>query len=111
MMTELKYDPELPFAYLDDQGVQLFARFKHRFDAEAFRERCNFGTVVDTTPKPKIPEDAEVIYYYTSGYDFYARQLENGDWKTDGGVLYSYSEILEVVEVAEVTVLVRKDAT
>lgn len=107
-MTELKYDPEFPFVVFI--GHVPKARFLQESDASDFSlEFTIAGRVVDTTPKPKIPEDAEFIYYTKSGYDFYVRQLEDGNWKTDGGVLYSYAEILDVLEDAEVTVLVRKE--
>lgn len=110
--ADIKYDPELPFAYLDNGGVQLYARFKHRSDADVFRERCNFGTVVDTTPKPKIPEDAEFIMWPTKdgiGPEF-AVLNEDGLWHWDGDT-FAEAQILRYVGDAEVTVLVRKEET
>lgn len=110
MSDELKHDPEFPFVVTNIGGV-IIGRAINEFVANQLHKAMDkYGQVIDTTPKPKIPEDAEFIHYIKSGYDFYVRQLEDGTWKSDGGSLYSYSEILELVEdVAEVTVLVRKE--
>lgn len=108
MNDELKYDPELPFAYLDTTGSEVYARFKHRSDAEVFRERCNFGRVVDTTPKPKIPEDAQHITWGESklAYSRYDDGLWYG-WNHGWGL--SDEEILKWIGDYEVIVLVRKE--
>lgn len=73
-MPELKYDPELPFAFISTANREV-ARFADREIAARFGNEIAVGSVVDTTPKPKIPEDAEFIYYAKSGYDFYALSL------------------------------------
>lgn len=106
-VSDLKYDPELPFAYLDTTGSEVYARFKHRSDAEVFRERCNFGLVVDTTPKPKIPEDAQHI---TWGEGRVAYSRYDGKWVGwNHGYAISEQELLTWIGNAEVTVRVRKE--
>lgn len=114
-MSDLKYDPELPFAYLDHTGSEVYARFKHRSDAEVFRERCNFGRVVDTTPKPKIPEDAEYIIWedpYDNGEERIARRYghpANKVWRVGVDTLDELDLLNDWIGDAEVTVLVRKE--
>lgn len=110
-MNELKYDPELPYVFINEGGSQVYARFKHEGDAGVFRERCNFGIVIDTTPKPKIPEDAEFICWATPSGKVVAI-LENYNplkpWSVDG-VYYDESRLIDIIEDAEVTVLIRKE--
>lgn len=114
--ADIDYDPELPFAYLDNGNIQLYARFKHRSDAEVFRDRCNFGNIVDTTPKPKIPEDAEFIAWYDpsdNGEERIARRYghpANKVWRI-GWDTIEESELMSYIGDAEVTVLVRKEGT
>lgn len=111
--ADIDYDPELPFAYLDNGNIQLYARFKHRSDAEVFRDRCNFGNIVDTTPKPKIPDGAEFITWLMNGANEVAiyvnfNPLKPWEW---AGMYYSEENLLVEIGDAEVTVLVRKDET
>lgn len=106
-MTDLKHDSELPFAFLDTTGSEIYARFKHRSDAEVFRERCNFGRVVDTTPKPKIPEDSQHITWGKKqiAYSRYCDGLWYG-WEHGRGI--SEAELLTWIGDDEVVVLVPK---
>lgn len=103
----IEYDPELPYAYLDTEGSEVYARFKHKSDADVFRERCNFGRVIDTTPKPKIPEDAEYLIWEFNGETGMAYR-DGGEWY-GSGEWWTAEEMAENLRFAEVTVLVRKD--
>lgn len=107
MTTELKYDPELPYAIEMQPGL-IWARFRVEGDAHDFVERES-GVVVDTTPKPKIPEDAEfVMWTNEDDYDCYARRIE-GDWRDDEGMTHSEEGLTSWIGDAQVTVLVRKE--
>lgn len=111
-MTELKYDPELPFAYASP--TRVYARFAIREDAEAWQERIGVGDVIDTRPKPKIPEDAEFICYSSwADSTHYARRIghpSNNVWETSNPVvLVDEEDLLARIGDAEVTVLVRKE--
>lgn len=108
-MSELKYDPELPFAFISTANREV-ARFADREIAARFGKEIAVGSVVDTTPKPKIPEDAEFIVWPTKdgiGPEF-AVPNEDGPWHWDGDTLVE-AQILRFVGDAEVTVLVRKE--
>lgn len=107
---ELKHDPELPYVYLGVDDI-VFARFRDEEDAGIFEERVGYGEVVDTTPKPKIPEDAEFIYWENgAGKTVAVRQNYNPNkpWEIDG-VYFGEPELLLSIGDAEVTVLVRKE--
>ncbi|QOC59408.1 hypothetical protein SEA_LIFES_83 [Microbacterium phage Lifes] len=73
-----------------------------------WRERIGVGEVIDTTPKPKIPEDAQHITWGTEtlAYSRYVDDLWYG-WNHGHGL--SDEELLEMIGDAEVTVLVRKE--
>lgn len=109
-MTELKYDPEFP--YLVMFGEYIAAKFPADEDGSGYRNAIDYasmsvGRVVDITPKPKIPEDAEFIYWKQGETDYYARK-EAGYWIDDEGEDYAVSALAEIIGNAEVTVLVRK---
>lgn len=55
-MTQITHDAELPFAVASNLSVH--ARFRYEDDAIAFRDAHYpmSGDVVDTTPKPVLPE-------------------------------------------------------
>lgn len=114
-MTELKYDPELPFAVIireDHQENTIVGRCSSYDYAE---QLVNAGSrilreIVDTTPKPKIPEDAEFVRWDApSGkYDYYARKMSGGSWRLDRGTVLSLTELIQTIGDSEVTVLVAK---
>ena len=115
------YDPELPYAVvrtgLGVTGVDrpgVIARFRTRRDARDMEGNFQPGYVelVDTTPKPKIPEDAQyVIWRDENGVRWYAEKSDTGSRLVDDGMVCSPEEFEEVIGDAEVTVLVpREDA-
>lgn len=63
-MTDYEYDPQLPYVVTIDGVIQ--ARFRsysrageHAADLGHFRAR-----VIDTTPKPRVPDDANYIVWW-----------------------------------------------
>lgn len=115
-MTDL-YDERVPFLVRIRFSQEWLGRFQVIDDANQFAETAWAGydtEVIDTTPKPKIPEDAEFIYCPSwSGSGVYARRIghvENRVWETSNPISrVDESELLERIGDAEVTVLVRKD--
>lgn len=110
--ADIEYDPELPFVVRlqgGDRGIN--SRFKYRNEAETHIGTATWLELVDTTPKPKIPGDAEFIYW-TEGSEKMVAVHENFNpnkpWEL-GGVFYSERDILDFIGDAEVTVLVRKE--
>lgn len=102
--TEYAYDPDLPFVAVGKSTKMPYARFNSRGDAERFYPfDCD---VIDTTPKPKIPEDAQHI---TWGKKNVAYSRINDRWYgwTDAGL--SEGALLGLIGDAEVTVLVPKE--
>lgn len=113
--ADIKYDPELPYVVLDFGG-HVIVRFADKHIAEFFaKNHVNYKTVIDTTPKPKIPEDAEFIYYISwSNSGAYARRVghaANNVWETSTPISRIDEEDLLKTGAAEVTVLVRKEET
>ena len=61
----LTHDPEFPFV-LVDQAEKPYAKFASRVEADTYFRRVaqSDGSVVDTTPKPTIPEEEHAIIFY-----------------------------------------------
>lgn len=109
-MTDLTYDPELPFVVLirEDHGqLAILARFKEFSYADQFvKAGTRLREIVDTTPKPKIPEDAQHI---TWGQGRVAYSRYEGQWVGwTHGYAISEEELLTWIGEDEVIVLVRK---
>lgn len=106
-MIDIKYDPELPFAYASPTYVH--ARFAIREDAEAWQKRVGVGEVIDTRPKPKIPEDADYILWQLEG-EIQMAYRGGGPYDWYGNTeAWTNEQLLEEVGDAEVTVLVRRE--
>lgn len=106
--AEIKYDPELPFAFISTANREV-ARFADREIAARFGEEVMVGRVVDTTPKPKIPEDADYLIWEFNGETGMAYR-DGGEWY-GAGEWWTAEEMAENLKFAEVTVLVRKEET
>lgn len=105
-MSELKYDPELPFALVSMDG-KVRARFAEYGSASRYEREIVMGKVVDTTPKPKIPEDAQHI---TWGEQKVAYSRWEGGWiGWDHGRPLTEEELLQWVGKDDVIVLVPKE--
>lgn len=113
-MTDLKYDPELPIWVSYSSGDRPIARFRHMVDANRYRDLLmSEGVVIDTTPKPKIPEDAEFIFVENNDQSVFARRegIINGEmhWLIPGGYIMEAELVEDFIGDSEVTVLVRKE--
>lgn len=116
-MTELKYDPELPFVVRIKFSEELLGRFSDLQDADQSADTVYGGydtEVIDTTPKPNIPEDAEFLTWI-GRKDYYSRYAQNGPsggwWvSSEGDTEYlTMDQLIRLIGEAEVTVLVRKE--
>lgn len=114
MTTELKYDPEFPYVYVTSDNTPE-ARFRVKSDADTFSDNyAGYGAVIDTTPTPKIPEDAEFIYYNSwANSAHYAKRVghpNNHVWETSNPTsTISEEDLLTRIGDSEVTVLVRRE--
>lgn len=111
--ADIKYDPELPYVVLDFGG-HVIVRFADKHIAEFFaKNHVNYKTVIDTTPKPKIPEDAEFIFVEDADQSVFARRegLVDGEmlWLVPGDFITESELIEDFIGDSEITVLVRKE--
>ena len=79
-MSGYEYDPDLPYVVAYPDGT-VACRTDTLVHAEVFRDRIAARHVIDTTPKPRVPDDAKFITYQgRTGLRFYARRALNGLW-------------------------------
>lgn len=127
-MTDIKHDPELPFVVTTKKWPEgtsyVIARFNNEEDAVNWAESPEPGShedgteVIDTTPKPKIPEDTEFILVETEDVakDIYQRVEDKNEdsgfywYRAVDSMAYGHEEMPDMIGDAEVTVLVRKEA-
>ena len=109
--ADIKYDPELPFAVVIEDypsGYVILGRCSTRQYAEdLLRNGTILRKIIDTTPKPKIPEDAQHITWGTETLAF-SRYIDDLWYGWNYGHGLSDEELLEMIGNSEVTVLVRK---
>jgi hypothetical protein len=114
--ADIKYDPELPYAVILIGSGELNSRFKYFNEAKTHLGTATWLEIVDTTPKPKIPEDAEFIFVEDAEQSVFAHR----EGPVDGKMLWlvppcdfiTESELIEdFIGDSEVTVLVRKEET
>lgn len=121
-MTDYPYDPELPYAVArikegeEAYPVGIIARFKDKHYAQDMVNEFTPGWVelVDTTPKPKIPADAEFIFW-CDGEErpYYARRWSNPAdkvWETDDGFRVREESLLGEGWIGDAEVVVLKRA-
>lgn len=115
--ADIKYDPEFPFALVSIDG-KVRARFAEYESASRYEREIVMGAVVDTTPKPKIPEDAEFVTWDNGSYLPQIAQRDSGPanlgWRygaEEDYKWYSSETLSREIGDAEVTVLVRKEET
>lgn len=116
-MTEYPYDPELPYVVArikekePSYPVGIIARFKKWEDAQDMEDNFQPGWVelVDTTPAPKIPADAEFIFWVDFKWEspWYGRRLNSGNWELDDGDVLDEEDLVKKIGDAEVVVLKR----
>lgn len=114
-MTEYAYDPASPYVVAGRESGILFSRFRYEDDAQAWADYSGL-LMIDTTPKPKIPVDAQFIAYRSPiGGDavLYARRYGhsgNKVWQTSNPIsCIDEQELVRLIGDAEVTVLVPKE--
>lgn len=114
MTTEYAYDPELPFV-VEIQGNVLCARFKYEVAAVDYILNGGQGTVIDTTPKPKIPADAEFVFVEDGDQSVFAKRegVIDGEmmWLTDADYITEKQLLEDYICDAQVTVLVPKETS
>lgn len=112
-MSEFTYDPEFPWVVTNIQG-SIISRAVNEFVANQLHKAMDFyGQVLDTTPKPKIPEDAEFVYVELKDGPYYVRKRADGSWVDQTSSRFTSTDhltrFLKGEGDAEVTVLVRKE--
>ena len=81
-MTDYEYDPDLPYVVEPTMMGHARARFATRGDADEFA-KAHVCRVIDTTPKPRVPEDAKYVTWRgESGARWYAERRD-GMWVSD----------------------------
>lgn len=65
MSTDYEYDPDLPYVVVGVVTGMLSARFRSGVDAEEYALGHDYLEVIDTTPKPRVPDDAEWIFWWS----------------------------------------------
>lgn len=112
-MTDLNYDPDFPYVTRSTFTGYTSARFNKREAAEGWIGVDGTLEIIDTTPKPKIPEDAEFIFIDDADQSVFARRegIVDGEmiWLIPGDFITEAELIEDFIGDAEVTVLVRKE--
>lgn len=109
--TDYEYDPDFPYVTRSGVTGYVSGRFPTRENAEKWTDGDEWVEIIDTTPKPKIPEDARFVHWFVRGGNFIAtREGFNPlkPWELEG-VYYTEESLLKEIGDAEVTVLVRKE--
>lgn len=65
-MTDYEYDPDLPYVVEGVRDGDMYARFRDKGFAEEYVEDFAGLRFIDTTPKPRVPKDAEWITWLDS---------------------------------------------
>ena len=60
-MTGYEYDENLPYVLVGSSDGAMYARFRGKGFAEEYVEDYPGLRIIDTTPKPRVPEDAKYI--------------------------------------------------
>lgn len=84
-MTDIPHDPDLPFA-VTSSSRGIIARFAYEADAKEYREELGlyYWIIVDTTPKPLIPVDAQYLTWKHGGNTTFAAKTEERNWTAIG---------------------------
>lgn len=113
-MTELTYDPEFPYVVLfgDWVGAKFPAEGMGKVNAMDYAVEGR-GLFIDTTPKPKIPADANYIFVEDNDQSVFAYRIvfpdgSNG-WMTVGGGSMNDEELLEYIGDEPVIVMIEKE--
>lgn len=107
--NDLKYDPEFPYLLVNVDS-EPHSRWALRYEAESYLQGNweGYGRVIDTTPKPKIPEDAKHITWGTK-YVVYSKFLDGLWYGWNHGRGLTEEQLLGWIGDSEVVVLVTKE--
>lgn len=107
-MTDYEYDEDLPFVVVAHGVAQ--ARFRTAGDAWGFLGGLHIsGSVIDTTPKPRVPDDAKFITWLPNGSSRWYAERRNGDWSVDGATYDTLEDLPGVTPDTVFTVLDARD--
>lgn len=82
-MTTHNYNPDLPYVVTINGRVN---RFEAWVDAGMFADLYHGAHIIDTTPKPRVPEDAKFITWTTGWHRSYAEASDmEGRWDDSEG--------------------------
>ena len=65
-MTDYEYDENLPYVVVGAVTGRLSARFRSGVDAEVYARGHAYLKLIDTTPAPRVPDDAKYIVWFGS---------------------------------------------
>lgn len=89
-MTDYEYDKDLPYVVVT-VGNEMAARFRLRDDAEHYTGAADdFLRVIDTTPKPRVPDDARYITWLALGVERHVARYWGGEsrkWAEIGSLI------------------------
>ncbi len=74
-MTDYKHDENLPYVVVGVDG-RVLARFRYQDVAE---DCMGESFVIDTTPKPRVPEDAKFITWFDSNDERHVARFWGGE--------------------------------
>ncbi len=86
-MTGYGYDENLPYVVEGRISREVHARFRDADSASRYVAGVTSMRVIDTTPKPRVPEDAKFITWFDQGrrVDRMAVRLGTDFWNFGGG--------------------------
>ena len=109
-MTDYEYDENLPYVVAGAVTGMLSARFRSGVDAEHFASQRFRYRVIDTTPKPRVPEDAKYITWLINGRARWFAERRIGGWAVEGAMYGPLEDLPGVTPDTVFTVLdVRKN--
>lgn len=104
-MTDYEYDEKLPYVVVGAVTGRLSARFWSGVDAEEYALGHAYLEVINTTPKPRVPDDAAAIVWWLNGCAYIARHDGLGDWVLNGSSYDSPEDLPGVTPDTVFTVL------
>ncbi|MGO2600912.1 MAG: hypothetical protein ACTH7X_08995 [Brevibacterium aurantiacum] len=92
-MTDYEYDPKLPYVLVNTLTGDMMGRATSRLIAKNFSAGLAIK-IIDTTPKPRVPEDAKYItWVHRNGERWYAESGKYG-WVADSALYDSNPDAL-----------------
>lgn len=82
-MTDTQYDYDSDLPYVATHTGVVIGRFSDEYWAEAFIESRRYGSdykIIDTTPAPRVPEDASYVTWWEGSLKHVAFRTLDG-WR------------------------------